>query len=585
MIAEVVGKLSSEVKSLLNSSYDIGELNETFRHETGILDFFKFQRDLEEFKRFLDNNTISDKKQDLGDFQTPSHLTDKICEYLTNIGFMPDIIFEPTCGEGNFVISAMKHFPSLRHVYCVELQSKYEWLFKLKMLNFCFEQKVNVAIEFHRDNIFTHQISERFKNLIDTQVQNLLILGNPPWVTNSELSTLDSDNLPTKVNIKRSKGIEAITGKGNFDIAEFIILQMLHRFPDKKGKIVMLCKTSVIRNIVKCIRKLHLRISNIQELLIDAKREFNISVDAAVFIADLNSTEGSFCTVSSLYQPNKQYRKYGWVGNNFASNIELYDKYKYIDGYSALAWRQGVKHDAAKVMVLEICINNVLINGFQDPVDIEETLLYPFVKGTELKKPLIDNASNKVIITQTSPNETTGYIASKLPKTWSYLISYSDLLDKRKSVVYKSKPRFSLFGIGDYSFKPYKVAVSGFYKEPNFSLIPPIGGKPVMLDDTCYYLSFDEFREAFFTWVLLSTDDIKKFLSSIVFLDSKRPYTKEILMRIDILKLVEKMTFYTLSSVYHEGLRRYIEYEPNEKDFLSFKNFLRKIEPQPVFNV
>jgi hypothetical protein len=96
-----------------------------------------------------------------------------------------------------------------------------------------------------------------------------------------------------------------------------------------------------------------------------------------------------------------------------------------------------------------------------------------------------------------------------------------------------------------------------------------------MFDDTCYYLSFSDFSDAFFTWVLLNIDDVRNFLSSIVFLDSKRPYTKAVLMRIDIPKLAERIPFDTLFNIYQENLRGYIEYEFDEKDFLSFQDSLR----------
>lgn len=45
-----------------------------------------------------------------------------------------------------------------------------------------------------------------------------------------------------------------------------------------------------------------------------------------------------------------------------------------------------------------------------------------------------------------------------------------------------------MFGIGDYSFAPYKVALSGFYKKPLFCLL--YASKPVMTDDTAYFWHF-----------------------------------------------------------------------------------------------
>jgi len=64
-----------------------------------------------------------------------------------------------------------------------------------------------------------------------------------------------------------------------------------------------------------------------------------------------------------------------------------------------------------------------------------------------------------------------------------------------------------------------------------------------MLDDTCYFLSFDNLANALITAALLNSNESINFLKSIAFLDSKRPYTKEILRRIDFAKLSELVDY------------------------------------------
>jgi len=64
------------------------------------------------------------------------------------------------------------------------------------------------------------------------------------------------------------------------------------------------------------------------------------------------------------------------------------------------------------------------------------------------------------------------------PKTWEYLTKYSDLLDKRGSSIYKDKPRFSIFGVGDYTFGNWKIAIPALYKKLEFSVIGPYQNKP-----------------------------------------------------------------------------------------------------------
>ena len=106
-----------------------------------------------------------------------------------------------------------------------------------------------------------------------------------------------------------------------------------------------------------------------------------------------------------------------------------------------------------------------------------------------------------------------------------------------------------MFGVGDYSFAPYKVGVSGFYKKPLFSLLT--ADKPVMTDDTSYFLSFDNYDDAYTMMLLLNSQPVQEYLTSIAFLDSKRPYTVKLLSRVDIIKCISRVSMdeliYTLN--------------------------------------
>lgn len=92
-----------------------------------------------------------------------------------------------------------------------------------------------------------------------------------------------------------------------------------------------------------------------------------------------------------------------------------------------------------------------------------------------------------------------------------------------------------MFGIGDYSFSNYKVVISGFYKEPVFKVIS--GKKPIMVDDTCYFLPFEDKEVAVAVCNILNSSEVQTFLKSIADLDAKRPFTKKVLSRIEFSKL------------------------------------------------
>ena len=97
--------------------------------------------------------------------------------------------------------------------------------------------------------------------------------------------------------------------------------------------------------------------------------------------------------------------------------------------------------------------------------------------------------SKATIATQKRVGEETSHVLEKLPKIKAYLHRHKELFLNRKSSIYNGKPMSSIFGVGDYSFKPYKVAISGLYKQTKFTLVKP-NGTVLLLDETCYFIGF-----------------------------------------------------------------------------------------------
>ena len=215
------------------------------------------------------------------------------------------------------------------------------------------------------------------------------------------------------------------------------------------------------------------------------------------------------------------------------------------------------------------------LNKKKDLFEIEDILVYPLIKSSGLKKPIINNSSKYVLVTQKKIKEDTNYIQDLAPLTWNYLNKNKEFFDKRKSVIYKNAPDFSIFGIGDYSFSKYKVAISGFYKKPLFCLLN--SEKPMMLDDTCYFIPFYDYDMAYISMLLLNSGFVQDFLKDIVFLDSKRPYTKKILKRIDLKECLNHMSFEDLIiSESNLNLSNYID----ETKFIKYKSNLLEYNNQ-----
>ena len=146
-----------------------------------------------------------------------------------------------------------------------------------------------------------------------------------------------------------------------------------------------------------------------------------------------------------------------------------------------------------------------------------------------------------MLLTQRKPSDNTAQIAKIAPKTWNYLVKHAKVLDQRRSIIYEKRPRFSIFGVGDYTFSPWKVAISGLYKNCRFQVIGEHHEKPIVLDDTCYFVPCASQEEAHFICDLLNTDVCQRFLRSLVFFDAKRPITIDVLNRIDLRRLAERV--------------------------------------------
>ena len=125
-------------------------------------------------------------------------------------------------------------------------------------------------------------------------------------------------------------------------------------------------------------------------------------------------------------------------------------------------------------------------------------------------------------------------LAGAAPRLWGYLQAHSASFSKRRSSIYHGKPPFAIFGIGPYSFAPFKVAIAALYKDPRFRALGPRDGKPMMLDDTCYFLPCSSAPEAAVLTALCNDPIAIAFLRSASFRTAKRPLTKALLQRMDL---------------------------------------------------
>lgn len=464
------------------------------------------------------------KRIEFGDFQTPDDLARTVCARLKSAGIRPDAVIEPTCGVGSFVIAAAEAFPSATHLLGFDINASY-----LDRLTQQVEARnLHERVELEQADFFATDWSGKLRELTGT----LLVIGNFPWVTNAGQGAIGGSNLPEKSNFLGHSGLDAITGKANFDISEWMLLDVLRWLHGRKAVIAMLVKTAVARKVLAHAARQNQPVAEAYIATIDAKKSFGAAVDACLMVMHLDPTTSprdDYTVFDSLDAATG--RRVGHRQGLTVGDLDAFDRVSFLSGESPQKWRSGIKHDAASLMEFTRHPHGYE-NGLGETVQLEDTYLFPLLKGSDVGSSK-EWRQKFVLVTQRAVGESTDAIQHRAPQTWSYLMSHATQLDGRGSTIYAKNPRFSIFGVGDYAFRPWRIAICGLYKSLTFRLVGPIEGRPAMFDDTVYYVSFDTKEEAEAALQCLTSKPALSFLSSLIFWDEKRPIKTSILNLLD----------------------------------------------------
>ncbi len=370
----------------------------------------------------------------------------------------------------------------------------------------------------------------------------VLVLGNPPWVTSADLTRLGSSNLPEKTNFQGDRGLDALTGKGNFDISEWMLLRALQWIEGHEASLAILCKVAVVRRILRHAWSHGYRLRNAEVRRIDARKHFGASVDACLFVVSGSPLRGEVeCAVHDTLEAAAPSSRFGLRDGELVADLELYERWKHLAGPQRYRWRSGVKHDCSKVMELRRRGPDSYVNGLQEEVQLEPRFLFPMLKSSEVANGTVAEPKRWMLVTQSTIGDDTNRIESEAPRTWRYLCAHADRLDRRGSTIYRNRARFSVFGVGPYTFAPWRVAISGFYKKLDFRTVGSFEGKPIVLDDTCYFVPCGSKAEADCVHDLLRSEPAQELLGAFTFWDSKRPVTVRLLGRLDLLAVAQEL--------------------------------------------
>lgn len=206
---------------------------------------------------------------EFGDFQTPEVLCRKVCDILACMNITPGSILEPTCGTGGFLRASVQAFPNCESILGFEINPEYtkqaQWI-----------EGVSVECK----DFFTTDWSAT----INTLPEPILVIGNPPWVTSAAIGVIGGTNVPIKSNCRGFKGLDALTGKSNFDISEWMLLHLLDQLSGRSAVLAMLCKTTVARKVLQQAWTRNVQIKKSAIYSMDALEYFGAAVHACLLV-------------------------------------------------------------------------------------------------------------------------------------------------------------------------------------------------------------------------------------------------------------------------------------------------------------
>jgi type II restriction/modification system DNA methylase subunit YeeA len=141
---------------------------------------------------------------------------------------------------------------------------------------------------------------------------------------------------------------------------------------------------------------------------------------------------------------------------------------------------------------------------------VEPDLVYPLVRGRDVKKWFVDFEDRYIILPhdpKTAKPLSEMTIKTKFPNTYDYLNHFKKELEKRSihKLWGKNNPFYTVYDIGVYTFAPYKVvwkriagAITGKAVSFACAVITPINGKPVIVDDSTILVNTNDINESYY---------------------------------------------------------------------------------------
>jgi hypothetical protein len=150
---------------------------------------------------------------------------------------------------------------------------------------------------------------------------------------------------------------------------------------------------------------------------------------------------------------------------------------------------------------------------------VEPDLLYPLLRGRDVQRWKAEPSA--CILMVQDPEKRRGYseewLQENYPRTYGYLKRFEEVLRKRAAFkryftrkdknnrIVETGPFYSMFGVGPYTFAPWKVVWPWISKGIRAAVVGFFGEKPVMPEHNTFLVACDVLEEALYICALLNS--------------------------------------------------------------------------------
>lgn len=334
-------------------------------------------------------------------------------------------------------------------------------------------------------------------------------------------------------------GQEAQLGHSNDDYLVTFTLVTIHRYLKEGGICSFIIKQPLLTNVSgKTFRRFSIR--HIQEnMKLKVKRvadlrevnPFGISNETAIIVLEKGKEtvypvpyeiwlrkDGRIFVEEVEAKPSKNVTS-SWV----ILTADLKET-EFIEGRCPYEIRHGLKHDVADVIIvnpIEHKGGKLIIQSEADKeiYEIETGAIYPFLQPRHIGAWKIKGYAYVIIPQRKAGEDNEKELAMTLPLTYRYLERFKNHFLNRKSRVFMQKPFYGLFGLGNYTWKTYKVCWCGLGFKPEFVVAGSVndqllGEKILIPDGTIYFIPLDTKEEAHFVCAVLNSELVRRFLNA-----------------------------------------------------------------------